>query len=102
MASEEVKQKKSVTVDEALKKKEKKEKKEKTERKEKKEKTEEQHDAVGEDSVGDVSMADVSTTETDVEVDPSTLSAIACKYAKEYSRNFGVLHVLIRYRPTCS
>ena len=47
-------------------------------------------------------MADVSTTETDVEVDPSTLSAIACKYAKEYSRNVGVLHVLIRYRPTCS
>ena len=85
-----------------MKKKEKKEKKEKKDRKEKKEKKEEQHDAVGEDSVGDVSMADVSTMETDVEVDPSTLSPIACKYAKEYNRHVVVLHVLIKYRPTCS
>ena len=75
MASEEVKQKKAVAAEASVKK-EKKEKKEK-----KKDKKEKKESATEADDAADVSMMDVA--DVDVEVDPSTLSPIACPLASE-------------------
>ena len=78
MASEEVKQKKAVAAEASVKK-EKKEKKAKKEKK--KDKKEKKESATEADDAADVSMIDVA--DVDVEVDPSTLSPIACPLASE-------------------
>ncbi|WFD17120.1 snoRNA-binding protein [Malassezia arunalokei] len=78
MASEEVKQKKAVAAEASVKK-EKKEKKDKKEKK--KDKKDKKEHATEADDAADVSMVDVA--DVDVEIDPSTLSPIACPLASE-------------------